>query len=144
MFGKPGVFYYYVVRGIDEREIVTASDPKSISNETTFDTDIDNLQELLEVLARLSDKLSFRMQGKQIQGQVLILKIKYDNFENVTRNLTLSQMTNDRDIIYQTAMQLLIQNWDQKRKIRLLGIGLNKLDIGEEDNSDQLELHFPD
>ncbi len=139
-FGKAGVFYYYVVRGIDDREVITYSDPKSISCETTFDTDVDNLQELTEVLAKLADKLSFRMNSKQISGQLLSLKIKYDNFENINRTLSLESLTNDRDIIYNGAEQLLILAWDGKRKIRLLGIGLNKLDIGNERNCEQLEL----
>jgi DNA polymerase-4 len=137
-FGKMGVFYYYVVRGIDEREIVPYSEPKSISCETTFDEDIDSFQELTEVLSKLSDKLSFRMQTKQINGMVLNLKIKYDNFENVTKSMSLTHYTNDRDIIYHYSEQLLIHHWDGKRKIRLLGIGLNKLDTVND--NEQLEL----
>jgi len=127
-FGKAGVFYYYVVHGIDEREIIPYSEPKSISCETTFDEDIDSFQELTEILAQLSDKLSFRMQNKQISGQILNLKIKYDNFQTETKSMSLSQFTNDRDVIYKYSEQMLIQYWNGKRKIRLLGIGLNKLD----------------
>ena len=138
-FGKMGVFYYYVVRGIDDREVITYADPKSISCETTFDSDIDSLQELTEVLAKLADKLSFRMNTKQICGQLLSLRIKYDNFENVNKSMSLECMTNDRDIIYSKAEQLLIQAWDGTRKIRLLGIGLNKLDT-DKTTIDQLEL----
>jgi DNA polymerase-4 len=137
-FGKMGVFYYYVVRGIDERDVITYSEPKSISCETTFDEDKDNFQDLTEILSELSDKLSFRMQAKNINGQVLCLKIKYDNFENFSKSISLATMTNDRDTIYHYSEQLLIQHWDGKRKIRLLGIGLNKLDT--EYKTEQLEL----
>jgi len=137
-FGKTGVYYYYVVRGIDEREVVPYSEPKSISCETTFDEDIDNFQELSDVLSKLADRLSFRMQSKQIQGQIMNIKIKYDNFETVTKSLSLSHMTNDRDIIYLYSEQLLIQHWITTRKVRLLGIGLNKLDTEYADS--QLEL----
>ncbi len=139
-FGKVGVYYYYIVRGIDEREVIPYSDPKSISCETTFDRDIDSFQDLTEVLAKLADRLSFRMQGKQIHGQSLCLKIKYDNFENVTKSCCLSVFTNDRDIIYHYAEQLLIRHWDGKRKIRLLGIGLNRLDTEHKDEQVELEL----
>jgi len=137
-FGKMGVFYYYVVRGIDERDVITYSEPKSISCETTFDEDMDSFQDLTEVLAQLSDKLSFRMQNKQINGQVLSLKIKYDNFDTISKSLSLSSMTNDRDMIYHYSEQLLIKHWDGKRKIRLLGIGFNRLDT--EFKTDQLDL----
>jgi len=139
-FGKSGVFYYYVVRGIDDREIIPYSDPKSISCETTFDEDMDDFNELTDVLAKLADKVSFRMQAKQISGQAITLKIKYDNFEIVTRNLSLGTLTNDRNIIFHYSEQLLIQNWDIKRKIRLLGICLNKLDTETDMTTEQLEL----
>jgi DNA polymerase-4 len=128
------------VRGIDDREVITYSDPKSISCETTFDKDIDSLQDLTEILAALADKLSFRMNTKQISGQILSLRIKYDNFENSNKSVSLEHPTNDRDIIYRNAEQLLIQAWDGERKIRLLGIGLNKLDLGNEKQYDQMEL----
>lgn len=137
-YGKMGVFYYYVVRGIDEREIIPYSDPKSISCETTLDEDSDNFQDLTEVLAKLADKLSFRMQTKQINGMLLNIKIKYDNFESVTKSIPMSQLTNDRDTIFKYSEQLLIQQWDGNRKVRLLGIGLNKLDTAV--NNEQLEL----
>lgn len=137
-FGKMGVFFYYVVRGIDEREVITIHEPKSISNETTFRTDIDSLDVLLESLAKLADKLSFRMQNKNISGQLFTLKIKFDNFENITRSVGLPLMTNDRDIIYKTSEELFIQSWDGIRKIRLLGIGINKLD--NETNLDSTQM----
>lgn len=143
-FGKAGVFYYYVVRGIDDREVISYSDPKSISCETTFDEDTDNLQDLTEILAKLADKLSFRMNSKQISGQLLSIRIKYDNFENINKSMSLESLTNDRDIIYNNAEQLLIRAWDGKRKIRLLGIGLNKLDMGNARSYEQLELWEPE
>lgn len=137
-FGKTGVFYYYVVRGIDEREVIPYSEPKSISCETTLDEDIDSFQQLTEVLSELADKLSFRMKLKQIQGQTITIKIKYDNFQTVTKSISLKQMTAEREVIYHHSEQLLIRHWDNKRKVRLLGIGLNKLDTEYDD--EQLEL----
>lgn len=139
-FGKIGVFYYYIVRGIDNREIVPYSEPKSISCETTFNKDLIDFNELTDVIAKLADKLSFRMQSKHIFGQVITLKIKYDNFELITRNQSLGVMTNDRDIIYLYSEQLLIKNWDKNRRIRLLGIGLSKLNTETDKSTEQLEL----
>lgn len=133
-FGKVGFFFYHVVRGIDNRDIVTTHEPKSISNENTFSKDVDSFDELIGELRRIAEKLSNRMMYKNIQGQCLTLKLRYDNFESITRNLSLPFLTNDLEIIYQSAEQLFIQHWDQSRKIRLLGIGVNKLDT-----SDQVE-----
>lgn len=137
-FGKAGVFYYYVVRGIDEREVITSSEPKSISNETTFAEDSDNLEELCAVMKRLATKLSFRMQSKQITGQVLTIKVKYDNFDITCKSLALPYLTNDNEEIYHYAEQLLINNLNAKRKVRLLGVGLNKLKTKQ--TSQQIEL----
>jgi len=127
-FGKAGYFYYNVVRGIDHRELVTSWDPKSISCESTFSEDIDDLDELLGRLKKLAEKLSSRMAMKKIQGQNLVLKLKYDNFEMKTRSMSLPVTTNDLEILYQYAEQLLVANWDCSRKVRLLGLGLGKLD----------------
>ncbi len=138
-FGKVGAFYYYVVRGIDNREVCTYFEPKSISCETTFDKDIDNLQELLEHLEYLAQRLAARMQRKSIWGQLLSVKLRYDNFNTVSKNLSLSESIREKDEIYKAAEQVLVQLWDGTGKIRLLGIGFNKIEIGERD-AEQMEL----
>ncbi len=131
-FGKMGYFFYHVVRGIDNRDVITEYEPKSISNENTFHNDVDSIDELISELKRISEKLANRMMYKKIQGQCLTLKLKYDNFELITRNATLPIVTNDLEIIYKTAEQLLIQHWDQSRKVRLIGVGINKLDTSNQ------------
>lgn len=131
-FGKVGFFYYNVVRGIDNRDVITHFEPKSISCESTFYEDIIDIDELRQQLRRLSDKLSGRMSFKNIQGQNLILKLKYDNFESITRTMALPVISNDREVIFGVAEQLLINNWDESRKVRLLGLGVGKLDTKED------------
>jgi DNA polymerase-4 len=128
IFGKTGLFYYYVVRGIDNREVITEFEPKSISCETTFDTDIDNLDELFAVLHKLSERLSTRMAKKGINGQNVVLKLKYDNFEYITRTCRISGSANDPETLYKYGELLLVANWECSRKVRLLGLGVGKLD----------------
>lgn len=127
-FGKPGYFYYNVVRGIDNRPLQTCWEAKSISCEHTFADDIANIAELLQELRRLSEKLSTRMNLKNLQGQNLVLKLKYDNFELITRSMDMPEITNTREALYRCGEQLLIHNWDASRKVRLLGLGVGKLD----------------
>lgn len=141
-FGKAGLFYYYIVRGIDNREIITEHEAKSISNENTFHEDVDNMDFLLQELQRISDKLSNRMMYKKLQGQSIVVKIKYDNFEIITRSGCLPQLTSDSGVICKAAEQLFLQHWDQTRKIRLLGIGINNLDSGDDNLGEQLVLPF--
>ncbi len=139
-FGKSGIYYYQVVRGIDDREVITESDPKSISCETTFDSDIDDIESLLQILQDLVDRLINRMARKGIQARNLIIKIKYDNFECVTRSCPLPEVTADKSVLFDFAQQLLIAHWDTGRKIRLLGVGVGKLDLGDKADCGQLEL----
>lgn len=128
IFGKVGVFYYYVVRGIDKREVITEFEPKTLSCETTFDTDSDNLGELLAILKHLSVRLSERLVRKNIKGNGITLKLKYDNFQLITRSCNMQSYTNKKEELYQYGEQLLIANWDNNRKVRLLGLGVSKLE----------------
>jgi DNA polymerase-4 len=128
LLGKTGVFYYYVVRGIDKREVITEVEPKTLSCETTFSSDIDNLNDLLHTLNQLAEHLSERLKKKGIKGNTLTLKIKYDNFQLITRSCTLPCYVDDTKNLCQYSEQLLIANWDSFRKVRLLGLGISKLE----------------
>ncbi len=128
IFGKMGMYYYHVVRGIDNREVITEFEPKSISCESTFDTDIDSMEELFSILQKLAERLSSRMAQKCISGQNVVLKLKYDNFEYITRSCPTRGSCNDPETLYKYGEQLLVANWDCNRKVRLLGLGVGKLD----------------
>lgn len=138
IFGKAGLFYYNVVRGIDTREVITEFEPKSISCETTFDTDTDDMNELFAVLRKLSERLASRMATKGISGQNIVLKLKYDNFEYITRSCAMRGSCNDPAVLYKYGEQLLVANWQSTRKVRLLGLGVGKLD--NQDNCEQLSI----
>lgn len=140
IFGKAGQFYYQVVRGIDNRELITTWEPKSISCEHTFNTDIFDMEDLTGALKLISQRLSERMIRKNLAGNSLVIKIKYDNFELQTRSCPLPEFTCDAQTLYKYAQQLLVMNWDCKRAVRLLGLGLNKLDNRECGSDDQLTL----
>ncbi|HAN40380.1 MAG TPA: DNA polymerase IV [Candidatus Cloacimonetes bacterium] len=139
-FGKMGLFFYNAVRGIDEREVISYREPKSISCEHTFNEDISDMQELVQNLKELVERLVIRMHNKQIQGKTIMLKIKYENFELITRSYSLSQSTADEKTILKHAQKLLVENWDESRKIRLLGVGLSRLDLGSDASGEQLFL----
>ena len=138
VFGKAGLFYYNVVRGIDTREVITEFEPKSISCETTFDADTDDMNELFAVLRKLSERLASRMATKGISGQNIVLKLKYDNFEYITRSCAMRGSCNDPAVLYKYGEQLLVANWQSTRKVRLLGLGVGKLD--NQDNCEQLSI----
>lgn len=137
-FGKIGAFYYNVVRGIDDREVITSFDPKSVSCESTFHEDVSDVDFLLEELQRLVDRLVNRMSYKNIQGRQILIKLKYDNFEYLTRSGPLPELTSDKSVLFEYAQKLLVGTWDENRKIRLLGVGVGKLDLGGDIPKEQL------
>ncbi|MBW6514687.1 MAG: DNA polymerase IV [Candidatus Syntrophosphaera sp.] len=139
-FGKTGVYYYQVVRGIDDREVVIDSEPKSVSCESTFHEDLGDIEELLGELRELVDRLVNRMSFKSILGRNLVLKLKYDNFEYITRSCHLPEPTADKSVIFEYAQKLLIANWEENRNVRLLGVGVGRLDLGSRDGCEQLEI----
>lgn len=142
VFGKPGGFYYNVVRGIDNRDIVTVFEPKTVSCESTFYEDLEELDALLEELRKLSSRLTSRLCLKNIQGFNVVLKLKYDNFEYITRSTSLSEPSNDNEVLYKTGEQLLINHWDSTRKVRLLGLGVGRLEKDELSDCSQMMIQI--
>lgn len=141
-FGKVGNYFHQVVRGIDEREVISEADPKSLSCERTFSTDLSSIDEIMEYLQPLVERLSSRMTAHNIQAQNIGIKIKYDNFQCITRSCTLPELSSDAELLFKNAQRLLVENWDENRKIRLLGVGVDRLDFGSSLNEEQLEIPF--
>lgn len=141
-FGKVGNYFHQVVRGIDEREVISEADPKSLSCERTFRTDLSSIDEIMEYLQALVERLSSRMTARNIQTQNIGIKIKYDNFQCITRSGTLSAPSSDAELLFKFAQRLLVENWDENRKIRLLGVGVDRLDFSSSPNEEQLEIPF--
>lgn len=139
-FGKMGMFFYNVVRGIDGREVVSDWEPKSISCENTFSEDIGDLDALLAWIKKLSKRLSQRMQKQEIKGILLNIKLKYANFEVITRSMQLPHFIDEEELIYRYAEQLLVANWDSARPVRLLGLGFGRLDNVESDEQMMIDL----
>jgi DNA polymerase-4 len=124
-FGKSGKFYYQIVRGIDDRGVRSERETKSLAAEDTFEHDLITIEEMHTELGKLADKVSERLQRKQLMGRTLTLKLKYHDFKQITRNQSFTEPIADYTAILETAVQLL-SNVDLKdKKIRLLGISLS-------------------
>ncbi len=128
-FGKVGMFFYNAVRGVDDRPVISYREPQSISCERTFSVDVADVGELIEKLHELVERLVTRMGYQNIQGKNIMLKIKYDNFETITRSISLPHSTADQLTIFEHCQKLLVENWDESRRIRLLGVGVGRLDL---------------
>ena len=125
-FKNSASYFYNVSRGIDDRPVKGIRSPrKSLSNETTFAYDTDDLRELHDYLKQLAEEVSEDLQHQKLMGKTVTLKVKYDNFELVTRSQTFQQAINDDKQIYRVCKNLLTHTEAGLRKVRLLGVGLS-------------------
>jgi len=133
-FGKAGRFYYNIVRGIDDRPVTPNRIRKSVGAENTFSDDLQTLPEMKEKLRALASKVSGRMDKAEALGKTITLKVRYDNFESVTRSQTLGQMVADEETLYTTAESLMEQTEAAIRPVRLLGISVSNLNLQDEED----------
>jgi DNA polymerase-4 len=125
-YGTMGERLYHLSRGQDERRVRPDQEAKSVSAETTFDTDLATMADLVPVLRALSEKLSARLKKAGLAGRTVVLKLKTQSFRIKTRNRQLTDPTRLADRIFQTGLELLRREADGT-KYRLLGIGVSDL-----------------
>ncbi|RUM99440.1 DNA polymerase IV [Pseudaminobacter arsenicus] len=136
-YGTMGNRLYRLSRGQDDRSVHSDHDAKSVSAETTFDTDLASPADLVPVLRALAEKVSARLKKSGIAGRTVVLKLKTQDFKIRTRNRQLADPTRLADRIFLTGLQLLEKETDGT-KYRLLGIGVS--DLSSVDKADPPDL----
>jgi DNA polymerase-4 len=142
-FGKAGKFYYDIVRGIDDRPVLSYRERKSYGREITLDEDILDMDLIKSILHTIAIDLESSLKRKSMKGRTVTLKIKYHDFQQITRSRTLDKPVCSADEMIGEAYQLLEYTDAGRKKIRLLGISISH--FGNEDESeadDQLLLEF--
>jgi DNA polymerase-4 len=124
-YGAMGLRLAELAHGRDRRSVSPDREVKSVSNETTFDTDIADLERLRAVLRRLSEKVSERLKSAELAGRTVTLKLKTSEFRTVTRSRSLSDPTQLADRIFSAGDALLRPEVDGRR-YRLIGIGVSE------------------
>ncbi len=138
-YGTMGDRLYHLSRGMDERGVKPRSEAKSVSSETTFNTDLSRMEDLVPVLRALSERVSARLKEADIAGRTVVLKLKTAEFRLRTRNRQLGDPTQLADRIFHTGLELLKREVDGTR-FRLLGIGVSDLtDAGRADPQDLVD-----
>jgi len=112
-------------RGEDNREVVTGSAPKSLGAESTFETDINEVALLRRYLLRHAREVARRLNHKDLDGRVVTLKIKYNDFKVRTLRRTLANSVSDTDSIYEVVCELLNQVDLSVRPLRLIGLSVS-------------------
>ncbi|RAW02969.1 DNA polymerase IV [Pseudochryseolinea flava] len=128
-FGKSGRFFYKIVRGIDDRAVQPHREIKSVGAEDTFPYDLKETQYMVEELEKLAATVHDRLEKRNLKGRTITLKIKYSDFSQVTRSQSFPIGTNDKDVIAETARQLLMATDTEAVRVRLLGISLSNFNL---------------
>jgi DNA polymerase-4 len=127
-FGKSGLYYYNIARGIDNRLVNSHRIRKSIGVEITFQQDIKARQEIIEHLQRLLETALKKVTEKQLAARTLTVKIKYHDFVQITRSRTLPHSVTSTSATLAVLEHLLSNTEIGNRNVRLLGVTLSSLD----------------
>ncbi len=129
-FGRSyGGWLHDAAHGVDERPLVTHSEPVSVSRETTFERDLHarrDRAELSAVFTRLAEQVATDLQRKGYEGRTIGIKLRFEDFKTVTRDMTLELPTAEAATI-RLAAGLCLKRVDLARRIRLLGVRVGSL-----------------
>jgi len=131
LFGVWGERLYHLARGEDQRAVEVNQPAKSIGSEETFAVDLRRAEDLQRELLALAEKVAARLRRKGLAGRSLTLKVRYDDFETVTRRLTLPEASANGMVLYRAALQLLERTEAANRPVRLLGLTVGGLEPAE-------------
>ena len=105
----------------DDSPVESSRLAKSRSSETTFDTDVDDLGALRETVRKLAADVCEGLQRKDTRGRTIGIKLRYDDFTNMTRDRSIDAFTNDLDRVTAVALELFEENLPE-RPVRLIGV----------------------
>jgi DNA polymerase-4 len=130
-FGKHGTHLHCLSVGIDDREVETEREVKSIGHEETYAGDLSSIEVVKREILSLSTRVARRLRQEGFRGETVILKVKYHDFTQITRSVTLPEGTDDGREIFRHCLHLLRKTEAGKRPIRLLGVSLSLLNSAE-------------
>ena len=138
-FPSDGRRLWRLARGIDDREVVADRGAKTISGETTFETDIKDFATLEKILWRLSEKVSARLKTSELAGCTITLKLKTADFRQRTRSQSIVAPTQLAAKIFAISRDMLAREIDGTA-FRLMGTGVSALRPGSQaDDTDMLD-----
>jgi len=127
LFGENGRDLWRHAQGIDNRPIVTESETKSVSQETTFNVDIRDDKTLEKTLREQSKEVGRQLRKNDLAGKTVKLKIRWPDFTTLSRQTTLPTSTDNDDEIYRTAIKLMKTVRKPNQAVRLIGVGVSRI-----------------
>ncbi|MEM6735961.1 MAG: DNA polymerase IV [Bacteroidota bacterium] len=142
-YGKSGKYYYNISRAIDNRQVQPSRDTKSVSAERTFENNIYQLEDIQAEIQRIA-RISFqRYQRSGEKGITMTLKIKYGDFQQITRSHTFEQQIEEENDYVAYAQKLMKGHLLREEGIRLIGVGISNFKKEEKKReSTQLTIAF--
>jgi DNA polymerase IV len=139
-FGKAGAYYYWISRGVDEREVRANRIRKSVGAENTFSTDLTEFDAMAAELQPLIDKVWRHCEDKGSRGRTVTLKVKYADFGLISRSRTLVGVISSRSELESVSTELLTTVFPIQKAVRLLGISISGFAVAETHAASQIPL----
>lgn len=137
-FGKSGGYYYHIARGVDLRPVRSSRQRKSLGKETTFAVDICDTNELLAHINALAETVFKLLLAKKMQAKTVTLKVKYSNFRQITRSISLPYPIEGFVQMQALLADLFTKTDAHKQSVRLLGVTVSGLITEDQDIEKQL------
>ncbi len=139
-FGKSGPYYYWIARGVDDRPVRADRIRKSVGAENTFFTDLVTYEAACEGLQPIVETAWRYCEGAGVRGRTVTLKVKYADFQQITRSRTGTAPLASKAEVRELAHALLEPLFPVAKGIRLLGVTLSSFGEDEIERTDQLRL----
>ncbi|HED53591.1 MAG TPA: DNA polymerase IV [Phycisphaerales bacterium] len=127
-FGSFGSKILMLSKGIDDRPVVRRQGAKSVGHEQTFEEDIEDRDALRAILLGQTERVAMRLRQKELEARTVTLKVRFGDFETITRSETLDQPTHATEAIWNAVLGL-FNSWASHsfRPVRLIGISASQL-----------------
>jgi len=127
LFGKWGIRLWEIANGIDETPVVTSYEIKSISNETSFEEDVEDRAAVIETLDKLAKEVHARATQDGFMWKTIGIKLRFEDFSTFTRAKSRNDYTNSLEVVRDSVRSLFSEFEKDPRKIRLVGVRVSNL-----------------
>jgi len=134
-FGKAGIFFHNIARGIDDRPVEADQERKSVGTEITYEKDLTTRFEIIAELYKLEKELMERLIQSETTGRTITLKVKFSDFRQITRSKTLQNYIRSFDTLHREVSTIRkTLKLEEGSRIRLLGVTISNLETEDEDD----------
>ena len=126
MFGKTGIDLWRRSNGIDDTPVTPYREQKSISTENTFESDTINMQYMQSQIVRMTQKIAFELREQNKLAGCVTVKLRYANFDTVTRQCAISYTACDH-LLIPIVKELFQKLFDRRMLVRLIGVRFSHL-----------------